>query len=197
MRLDTALLGVGVTCCLSLMAMAAHSDPVATDGRPDIPVLSQSEKSESRRAVASASAVSATTANALDLATPDPTGASTNTFDESNKEAISILAGATLVQQGVWHLGPRKVGVASDYEFSKPIDVSDLKWKLSRYSEKTDSYRFVTVKFGVKGLKRITVLFDLEKSKIVAVEPVEYQSVVGFNTDGIDAEFESEGGESR
>lgn len=86
---------------------------------------------------------------------------------------LQIPEGATSMQEGLWHYGPRKWGTVRVLQYAKPIDIAPRNWRQARtYIGKGDP-SFLTDRFGVTGLKELSVYVGIN-GKVVAVMPTDY-----------------------
>ncbi|MGL5827584.1 MAG: hypothetical protein ACRCYU_22680 [Nocardioides sp.] len=108
-----------------------------------------------------------------------------------------LVGKAALVKQGVWHQGSVKLGVASLYRLSDPVDVPVSTWPTARWIDGKAEYEVIEPKWGVRRLRSFVVLTDLRSKKVASVEPDEYDRLVGIELTGIDTTVQEMGGAGR
>jgi hypothetical protein len=91
-------------------------------------------------------------------------------------EQLQVPAGAALMQEGLWHLGPTKWGSVRVYYYATPTDVAPRQWRTARTFQGDRQPHFAVDSYGVVGLREVSVYVDVN-GDVVAVQPTDYEGL--------------------
>ncbi len=97
-----------------------------------------------------------------------------STLPGVDKTLLDLLSTVPHTSQGVWHSSGdlRLIGVVRNVSFPDPVTLGPVSLPDESWDNATDDYTPFTFHYdSIVGLRRVSILIDLEVNRVVAIQP--------------------------